>query len=134
MLSEQLRESGVAKKRIQVIANEAEAVQAALDMAEGGAVTMPGLPGPGPRLQDLLGTLGISLLDMVAKYDEIAAAARTLLTLVTDADLLARCHARRHAEPGDVVLLSPACASFDMFQDYAHRGRVFTDLVRGKSQ
>jgi UDP-N-acetylmuramoylalanine--D-glutamate ligase len=42
--------------------------------------------------------------------------------------------ARRHAEPGDVVLLSPACASFDMFQDYAHRGRVFTDLVRGKSQ
>jgi cyanophycin synthetase len=36
MLSEQLRESGVAKKRIQVIANEAEAVQAALDMAEEG--------------------------------------------------------------------------------------------------
>jgi UDP-N-acetylmuramoylalanine--D-glutamate ligase len=37
--------------------------------------------------------------------------------------------ASRLAEPGDVVLLSPACASFDMFDDYAHRGRVFADLV-----
>ena len=38
--------------------------------------------------------------------------------------------ARRAAKPGDVVLLSPACASFDMFDDYKHRGRVFKDLVR----
>lgn len=37
--------------------------------------------------------------------------------------------ARRLAEPGGVVLLSPACASFDMFSDYAERGRVFTSLV-----
>jgi UDP-N-acetylmuramoylalanine--D-glutamate ligase len=34
------------------------------------------------------------------------------------------------AQPGDVVLLAPACASFDMFQDYEHRGRVFKDAVR----
>ena len=34
------------------------------------------------------------------------------------------------ARPGDVVLLAPACASFDQFQDYEHRGRVFKDLVR----
>jgi UDP-N-acetylmuramoylalanine--D-glutamate ligase len=33
------------------------------------------------------------------------------------------------AESNDVVLLAPACSSFDMFSDYAHRGRVFRDAV-----
>jgi UDP-N-acetylmuramoylalanine--D-glutamate ligase len=34
------------------------------------------------------------------------------------------------AEKGDVVLLSPACSSFDMFKDYKERGKVFKDAVR----
>ena len=34
------------------------------------------------------------------------------------------------ARPGGVVLLAPACASFDMFRDYAERGRAFKDEVR----
>lgn len=34
------------------------------------------------------------------------------------------------AQPGDAVLLSPACASFDMFKGYDHRGDVFMNLVR----
>jgi UDP-N-acetylmuramoylalanine--D-glutamate ligase len=38
--------------------------------------------------------------------------------------------AARAAKPGDTVLLSPACASLDMFRDYTHRGTVFTQAVK----
>jgi UDP-N-acetylmuramoylalanine--D-glutamate ligase len=38
--------------------------------------------------------------------------------------------ARALARPGDIVLLAPACSSFDMFDSYAHRGEVFEAAVR----
>jgi UDP-N-acetylmuramoylalanine--D-glutamate ligase len=37
--------------------------------------------------------------------------------------------AQKEAKSGDVVLLAPACASFDQFENYEHRGRVFKQLV-----
>ena len=50
---------------------------------------------------------------------------------IRDADTLERAveSAAGMAESGDLVLLSPACASFDMFKDYAHRAQVFIDAV-----
>ena len=42
-------------------------------------------------------------------------------------DAIARSFAA--AEKGDVVLLAPACASFDMFDSFEHRGRVFKEEV-----
>jgi UDP-N-acetylmuramoylalanine--D-glutamate ligase len=37
--------------------------------------------------------------------------------------------AKQVAEPNDVILLSPACASFDMFNDFEHRGEIFKQIV-----
>jgi UDP-N-acetylmuramoylalanine--D-glutamate ligase len=65
-----------------------------------------------PILERALAPSGVPLERMVS-----------LEQAVTRAALLAR--------SGDAVLLSPACASFDMFRDYRHRGEVFAAAVRG---
>jgi len=45
-------------------------------------------------------------------------------------DMKTAVHAcREMARPGDCVLLSPACASYDMFDNFEHRGRVFKQIV-----
>ena len=35
----------------------------------------------------------------------------------------------QHAKPGDTILLAPACASFDQFRSFEHRGEVFKQIV-----
>ena len=59
-----------------------------------------------------------------------AALAATGVELVTAASMEhAVTEASRLARPGDAVLMSPACASFDMFDNYEHRARVFSQAV-----
>ncbi|VTU14061.1 UDP-N-acetylmuramoylalanine--D-glutamate ligase [Variovorax sp. SRS16] len=60
-----------------------------------------------------------------------AALASTGVTMQAAASLSEAVQAAAgRAHPGDAVLLSPACASFDMFKDYAHRAAVFCEAVQ----
>jgi UDP-N-acetylmuramoylalanine--D-glutamate ligase len=63
--------------------------------------------------------------------DELEEAFAATRLSVTTASGLAEAVAQavRIARPGEAVVLSPACASFDEFNDYEHRGRTFKDLV-----
>ncbi len=71
----------------------------------------------------------------------LGATAQKILKAAEDAGYADACHmadgfrdavdmARDLASPGDAVLLSPACASWDMFDNFEQRGRVFKDIVR----
>lgn len=64
----------------------------------------------------------------IASTTSTASATSTLVDCATlDAAVQ---YAAEHARAGDYVLLSPACASFDMFRGYDHRAQVFVDAVR----
>ena len=68
-----------------------------------------------PVLREALAATGVALIDAASMEDAVAKAAQ-------------------QAVAGDAVLMSPACASFDMFQGYPHRSEVFNAAVRDLAQ
>ncbi|MCG3202323.1 MAG: UDP-N-acetylmuramoylalanine--D-glutamate ligase [Gammaproteobacteria bacterium] len=97
-------------------------------------VLIAGGDGKGQDFSDLAGAARNRLRGAVTIGRDGPAIAAVLqdIVAVTQArdmhDAVAR--AADMAQPGDAVLLSPACASFDMFRDYVHRGEVFAAAVR----
>jgi UDP-N-acetylmuramoylalanine--D-glutamate ligase len=85
-----------------------------------------------PMLEALDGVCkGIVLIGQAAPLIRAAAAAHGVpypIVDATDMDDAVR-RATELCAPGDAVVLSPACASYDMFQNFGHRGRVFREAV-----
>lgn len=82
-------------------------------------------------LVDALRKKGRALIVLGEAAERIAAAAEGTVPTSHVANLeQAVAAALNYAEPGDAVLLSPACSSFDMFSSYADRGEQFVAAVR----
>ncbi len=83
-------------------------------------------------LNDLLRQRAKRVYTIGAAADKIQAHIKGAVEIVASGTLESAVkRAAASAVPGDVVLLAPACASFDQFQNYEHRGRAFKELVRG---
>jgi UDP-N-acetylmuramoylalanine--D-glutamate ligase len=83
-------------------------------------------------LRDRLHNKARAALLIGAAAEKIAADLEGAVKLVQSGTLdHAVSEAWSQAAPGDTVLLAPACASFDQFQSFEHRGRVFKELVNG---
>jgi UDP-N-acetylmuramoylalanine--D-glutamate ligase len=67
-----------------------------------------------PQIRAVLEPHGVNLIDAASMAEAVAIATR-------------------HAHAGDAVLMSPACASFDMFRNYPHRAEVFRAAVRASA-
>ena len=82
-------------------------------------------------LVEALRQRGRALVVLGEAAERIAAAVAGAVPTIHASDMGEAVRAAKHsARPGDAVLLSPACSSYDMFKDYKHRGEVFRDEVR----
>ena len=83
------------------------------------------------RMRELVTEKTRSVITIGAAADRISSALEGAATIVPMRDME---HAVRwaseHAKAGDTVLLSPACASFDQYRNFEHRGQHFEELVK----
>jgi UDP-N-acetylmuramoylalanine--D-glutamate ligase len=115
--------------------NVGAAVTALLGLSEPRAVLIAGgrdKQGSYEPLVRALAERGRALVVLGEAAEKIAQAAAALTLPVVRAGSMQEAvnRAAALAEPGDAVLLSPACSSFDMYRSYAHRGDDFQQVVR----
>jgi UDP-N-acetylmuramoylalanine--D-glutamate ligase len=83
------------------------------------------------RMRDLVKSKARTVLTIGKAADRIAEALHGASEIVPAEDMSNAVRwAREHAKSGDTVLLSPACASFDQYRNFEHRGEHFEELVR----
>ena len=114
-------------------ATNVEAARRSIESFEGGVVALVGGRFKGGDLRELRAPLAANGRGVIA-IGEAAPLVREALhdvVPVVDAASMreAVAHAYEAARPDGIVLLAPACASFDWFKDYAERGRVFKEEV-----
>ena len=114
-------------------ATSVDATLKALDAFAGGVWVILGGKDKGldyGALREPLRAKARAALLIGAAAEKIAAAIEGAVPLVESGTLEAAvAYAFEHAAPGDTVLLAPACASFDQFKSYEHRGEVFKEMV-----
>lgn len=111
------------------------AAVASLGSADRQLIVIAGGEGKGADFGPLRSTVSGRVRAMVLMgrdAQRIEEAVQDRVRVLRVSDMAEACaQARELAEVGDAVLLSPACASFDMYRDYRERGEVFAALVRG---
>ena len=115
-------------------ATNSGAVIAALQQLDGPVILIAGGRDKGDDYSLLLPAIRdkVSRLILIGETREIIKRKLNGAVVVDEADSMEEAVrlAHREARFGDTVLLSPACASFDMFDGYAHRGEVFKEKVK----
>lgn len=110
------------------------ALEGLKDDIEGAIVLMAGGDGKGADFTFLAEAInsGVKTLVAYGRDKQLIAQALGSVTTVIEADDFTDAFnkARNAAKAGDAVLLSPACASFDMFDSFEHRGETFVKLVQ----
>jgi UDP-N-acetylmuramoylalanine--D-glutamate ligase len=115
-------------------ATNIEAARRAIESFGEGLVVILGGRFKGGDFADLAAPLaarGATVIAIGEARDRIVAALGNVVAVHTAADMAGAVRqAFAAAAPGSTVLLAPACSSFDMFKDYAERGRVFKQEAR----